>query len=441
MKRILSACLIVVGGLVVLTVAARAAGSNDSSVAPTTTTSAGAADASSTARIPPEFRVKVTPEMRRHSRIINILYFVGTFWGMAALLITLVTGISRRIRDLTARLRPPFVAAMADYALLTVVLTAIAFPLSVYAGFVVPHQFDLSNQTFLAWLGDEGKGLGIGILFGAPLVALALWGIRRMPKRWWLAVWAGGVPIAVFMIVIAPVIIDPVFNNFVHLKNQKLEQKILDLASKAGIHDSRVWEVDKSKQTKTMNAYVTGIGPTKRIVIWDTLLDKMNDDEVLFVVGHEMGHYVMNHVWKGLAFGAVLMFGVLFVAYRVVEWGVVRWGPGWGFDSPADPAAIPWLLLVLSVIMFLLSPVYSGYSRYVEHQADVFSLELTHLNVAGAKAFMKFAENSKVDPSPSSFIEFWRCSHPPLDKRIAFALSYKPWEKGKPNQLWHPGGS
>jgi len=396
------------------------------------------AEAGSDSAIPPEFRVTVTPEMRRHTRIRNILYFVGTAWGLGALAITFLTGISRRLREVAERIRWRLPAAIPYYAMLLVVLSLISFPLTVYSGYVVPHQFDLSDQSFAAWLGDQLKGLGIGIAFGAPMAALALWGIRRMPRRWWLALWAGGVPIAVFMTVVAPIVIDPVFNDFVHLKNPVLERKILDLASRAGIHGSRVWEVDKSRQTKTMNAYVTGLGPTKRIVIWDTLLAKMTDDEILVVMGHEMGHYVLNHVWKGLAFGSVLMFGVLFVVYRIVEWGIARWGPGWGFTTAADPAAIPWLLFVLYLGMFLLSPVISGFSRYVEHQSDVFTLELTHGNEAAARAFIKFAEDSKVDPYPSPFIEFWRSSHPPLGKRIAFALSYRPWENGRPNQLWHP---
>ena len=122
----------------------------------------------------------------------------------------------------------------------------------------------------------------------------------------------------------------------------------------------------------------------------------------------------------------------------MVEWGVARRGPRWGFDNPADPAALPWLLLVLTAASFLLSPVMSGYSRMIEHQSDVFALELTRLNEDGARAFIKFAEDSKVDPNPHPFVRFWRYSHPPLDERIDFALSYRPWERGEANRLWQP---
>jgi Zn-dependent protease with chaperone function len=238
------------------------------------------------------------------------------------------------------------------------------------------------------------------------------------------------------MVVIQPVILDPVFNKFEPLKNQRLKQELLTLASRAGIEGGNVYQVDKSKQTKTMNAYVNGIGPTKRIVMWDTLLAKMTDDEVLAVMGHEMGHYVMWHMWKGLAFFIALAFGVYWIGQRIHDRGIARWGAKWGITGPGDPASVPWLLLILSVISFLLSPIGSGFSRHLEHNADIFSLELTHLNEPMARAFVKLSEDSKSDPDPNAFIEFWRYSHPPIKKRIDFALSYKPWEKGEPNRLW-----
>ena len=195
--------------------------------------------------------------------------------------------------------------------LFTLVTAVIDLPLSYYAGFVVPHQFNLSNQTFAAWLGDEAKGLMIGLVFSVIVIPLALLGIRKF-KRWWLVLWVASIPLAIVLFVIVPVVVDPVFNNFIPLRDQVLKQKLLDEASRAGIEGSRVYQVDKSKQTKTMNAYVTGLGPTKRIVMWDTLLAKLNHDEILAVMGHEMGHYVLHHVWKGLADGIIGTFFVLF---------------------------------------------------------------------------------------------------------------------------------
>ena len=382
--------------------------------------------------------VRVTPEMIRHSRIVETLYFVGTAYSIGVLVLLLLSGASKRMRDLAAAIaKKPFVMAMVYIIFFTLATTLLELPLSYYAGFVVPHQFDLTDQSLAGWLTDEAKGLVVGLVISAIIGALALLGIRKF-KRWWLALWIGTIPVVLFFVVIQPVILDPIFNKFQPLKNQHLKQELLTLASRAGIEGGRVYQVDKSKQTKTMNAYVNGIGPTNRIVMWDTLLAKMTEDEVLAVMGHEMGHYVMKHMWKGLAFFLALAFGVYFIGQRIYEYGIARWGAKWGVTEPGDPASVPWLLLIVSVIGFLLSPVVSGFSRQLEHDADIFSLELTHLNEPMARAFVKLAEDSKRDPSPHPFIEFWRYSHPPIAKRIDFALSYKPWEKREPNRKWKP---
>jgi Zn-dependent protease with chaperone function len=171
--------------------------------------------------------------------------------------------------------------------------------------------------------------------------------------------------------------------------------------------------------------------------MWDTLLAKMDHDEILAVMGHEMGHYVLHHLWKGLAFSLLVSFLVFFLGQKFYDRGLAKWGGRWRIESErGDPAALPWLLIGVSIIGFLLSPVTNGFSRYIEHQGDIFGLELTHLNEPTASAFVKFAEDSKVDPSPSKFIEFWRYSHPSLARRIEFVLHFKPWEQGKPNELW-----
>jgi STE24 endopeptidase len=382
------------------------------------------------------FEVQVTGEMRQHTRIRNVLYFVGTAWSIGILLLLLTTGASRRMRDVAVRAtKKPFVAAMLYLVLFILVTTLLELPLAYYSGFVVPHQFDLTNQSLASWTGDLLKGLGVSLLITVPLGAFALLGIQKV-KNWWAMLWAVSIPLIILMVVIQPIVLDPIFNKFEPLQDQVLRQKLLDLASKAGIEGGRVYQVNKSKQTKTLNAYVNGIGPTNRIVMWDTLLAELTHDEVLAVMGHEMGHYVMKHIWKGLAFSLGLSFVVFFVVQRVHDKGLTKYGPRWGFTERGDPASVPWLLLIASVVSFLLSPVISGYSRTMEHQADIFGLEVTRLNEPMATAFIKLAENSKTDPTPHPFIRFWRYSHPPISERIPFSLSYKPWEQGKPNQLW-----
>jgi STE24 endopeptidase len=382
------------------------------------------------------FEVRITDEMIRHSRIRDRLYFVGTAWSFGSLALLLLTPLSRRMRDAAERVTgKPFVRDMLYVGLFVVATALLDLPLAYYSGFVVPHQFSLSTQSLGGWTGDLLKGIALSILISAPVGALTFLAIRRV-RQWWLAVWLGSIPLIVFAIIIQPVLLDPVFNDFQPLKNQELRQKLLDLASRAGIESSRVYEVDKSKQTTTMNAYVNGLGPSARIVMWDTLLAKLDDDEVLAVMGHEMGHYVLKHIWKGLAFSLLLTFAGYFIGQRLYERGLGRWGDRWGIRDKADPAALPWLLLIVSAVAFLASPAISGFSRYVEHQSDVFALELTHLNEPMATAFRKMAEDSKRDPSPGPLTEWWRYSHPPIAKRIPFALGYRPWEKGEPNQVW-----
>jgi Zn-dependent protease with chaperone function len=375
------------------------------------------------------FEVQVTEEMRQHTRLRDALYFIGNAWSLGALVLVLVTGLSRRMRDAASRVtRKPFVVAMLYIALLTLVTAAIEFPLSYYSGFVVPHRFALSEQSFASWMSDMVKGLAVNLAIGAVVGALALLAIRTF-RRWWLVLWAGSVPLIILLVIVQPVVLDPLFNKFEPLRDAVLRRKLLDLASRAGIEGGRVFQVDKSKQTKTMNAYVNGIGPTNRIVMWDTLLAKMTHDEVLAVMGHEMGHYVMKHIWKTLAFVLALSFFVAYLTQRTAESGLRRWGARWGVAGPGDPAAAPWILIVVGVLSFLLTPVISGYSRMNEHEADKFSLELTHLNEPFATAFVKMAEDSKRDPSPHPFIKYWGYTHPPIAERIPFALRYKPWEE------------
>ncbi len=383
--------------------------------------------------------VVVTDEMRAHQRVVDTLYFVGAFYGFGVLIAVLALGISRRVRDLAARVTArPFLCAMVFWALLTVVTTVLSLPLDVVSDYVVPHHFGLSDQSLGGWLWDQTKGMLLGIVIGAPLVALALAGIRRV-RRWWLALWLGSVPVMVFLILVAPVVLDPVFNTFKPLEDQKLKTELLDLASRAGIEGGRVYQVDKSKQTKTMNAYVDGLGPTKRIVLWDTIIAKMDRDELSFVMAHEMGHYVLHHIWKGLGFAVVMLLVAFWLAQQLVDRATHRWGRSWGVEAAHDPAAVPLLLLVVGVFFFLASPVMNGVSRYFEHQSDTFAIELTHLNDAGARAFVKLAEDSKVLPNPSAFIRFWRYSHPTVAERIAYCASYRPWETGAPNRAWRPG--
>jgi STE24 endopeptidase len=380
--------------------------------------------AAAPAHVDPRFVVHVTPEMLRHSRLQDILYFTGEAFAIVMLLFVVASRLSARLRDAASRIgRWPWVVAMVYFALLSTVTALLELPLSYYAGFVVPHQFALTHQTFPDWAVELAKGFAVNIALGAPIAALALFAIRRY-RRWWIPLWIGTLPVSIIGVVIWPLFIDPLFNQFVPLKDPVLRAELLAEASRAGIEGGRVYQVDKSKQTTTMNAYVTGLGPSKRIVMWDTLLAKMTREEVLAVMAHEMGHYVLHHLWKGLAFSFLISLIVTITLQPATERLIARYGARWGIATAADPAALPLILAIVSLTMFLLSPAINGFSRHVEHQADVFGLELTHLNEPMASAFVKLTEDSKAIPNPNPFIEWWRYSHPSAAKRIAFALGH-----------------
>ncbi len=316
-------------------------------------------------------------------------------------------------------------ALSAFYVLLFMFLfTLINFPLAYYRSFVVEHYFDFSTEGFGDWFADFLKGELIGYLIFIILTPLAYWGIRKRAKDWWIWVSIASVPIMVIMIVVTPVYLDPLFNNYEPLKDEVLRDRILTMAEEAGISGSRVFQVDKSKETQKVNAYVTGLFGTKRIVMWDTILEKMTHDELSFVMAHEMGHYVLNHIWKFIGLLTIIIFILLFLISRTIGLFIRRYGDRMGFHELTDIASLPLLMLMFSLLMFLMTPAMNMYSRSKEHDADVFGLELTKDGSPAAMAFIKLANENLNNPSPHPFIEFWLYDHPTLSDRIAFCRQY-----------------
>jgi len=239
------------------------------------------------------------------------------------------------------------------------------------------------------------------------------------------------------VILIAPVVIDPLFNTFGPMKDKVLERRILDLASRAGIEGARVFEVDKSADTNTVNAYVTGFGGSKRIVLWDTTIKKLAPDELLFVMSHEMGHYVLGHVVKSIFFFAGLILVTLYAAYRIQAGLIARHGKAFGFTELSDIASLPLVMVLVGVLSFVITPVAAGYSRWQEHEADRFGLEITRNNHAAATAFVKLQQENLGVPRRGLLYKLWRADHPLLGERIDFCNTYRPWEKGTPGRYEH----
>ncbi len=409
-----------------------------------------AADTAAAARLAPslpgardfvaEVRANFTAEARRYSRTRQALAFVSAGYALLVAALLLFSRLSARMRDIATSVgRYRYFHTFLYVALYAVVAWVLTFPLSYYTGFALEHQFNLSNQSFGEWATDELKGLMITIaLLGlVPVAYLAYGALRKSPRRWWLPLSLGTLPLLVLSVVITPVVIEPAFNRFTPLHDQALRQKIVALAEKAGIPGRKVYEVDKSRQTKKFNAYVSGFGETQRIVLWDTTLKGMSEGEILFVMGHEMGHYRLLHIWKGIVFYWVLLSVIYFALNRGLEGLLARFGPRWGFGEIGDLASMPLLLGAVGLVVFLAQPLTNGFSRYIEHEADVFGLEVTQLNEAGAGAFLKLGLQNKSDPEPNPFIRAWLYTHPPLMERVRFALAYRPWERGEPDRLYH----
>jgi Zn-dependent protease with chaperone function len=196
--------------------------------------------------------------------------------------------------------------------------------------------------------------------------------------------------------------------------------------------------MDASRQTRKYGAYVSGLGGSLRVVLWDTTLKGMKDDEILFVVGHETAHYRLNHMWWQLLFTTGLSFLLLGLCAFLMPRALAHWGPRWGVTELHDVAALPLLVVALTLFSFLAQPGANAFSRRLEHDSDTFGLELTHANDAAARAFMKLGAQNRSNPEPSPLVESFEYDHPPLLERVRFALVYRPWEAGRPNRLYRP---
>lgn len=374
----------------------------------------------------------------RYYRSGNWLWGVNVVWSFLIPALFLFTGFSARLRDWARRIGRKWFFVIACYMVFFSVVTwMVDLPLSYYQDFVREHAYDLSNQTLGKWLGDSLKGLMVGIVMAVLFTWVPYLLISKSPRRWWLYTAVAMVPFLFLVILVTPIWVAPLFNDFGPMEDKSLETQILSLAERAGIEGSRVFEVDKSVDTKTVNAYVSGFLDTKRIVLWDTIIAKLDRDQLLFVMGHEMGHYVLGHVIRTIAFLSVLILAALYLIYRTSGGLIARYRERFRFDELADVASLPLLVLLLNVFFFVLTPVVMAHSRHQEQEADRFGLELTRDNRAAATAFVELQEENLSNPRPGWLYKLWRSSHPPLGERIDFCNAYRPWETGETGRYEH----
>ncbi len=328
-----------------------------------------------------------------------VLWIADTIWGFVLPGLVLMTGLSARMRDWSTRIGRKWFFIIAIYfAVFSILTFVIDLPRAYYEEFVRDHAYGLSNQTFQKWFSDSLISLVVGIIGGTLFLWIPYLLLRKSPRRWWLYTGLAAVPFLLLMIVVKPVWIDPLFNTFGPMKDKALETRILQLADRAGIAGSRVYEVDKSTDTNALNAYVTGFGATKRIVLWDTIIKRLDEPQLLFVMGHEMGHYVLGHMWKLVAMFAIVILLTLFGIHLTAGAVIARYRGRIGFESLGDIASLPLLLLLFNLGFLIASPFALAYNRHVEHEADRFGLEITRTNHVAATVLRPAAAGQPRQP-------------------------------------------
>jgi STE24 endopeptidase len=359
-------------------------------------------------------------------------YFEGGYWlllwdflyTVVVMLILLNARLSARLRDWAERAtrRRPLQTFLywIEYVLLTAVLF---FPITVYEGFFRERKYGLMNQAFGGWFRDYAISTAVGLVVGGIAVVVLFAIVRRLERAWWIWGAIASIVILAIMMVLGPVFIAPLFNKYTKLQDERVKAPILSMARANGINVSEVYEVNASKQSKRVSAFVTGFLGTQRIVLNDNLLNRCSLPEIEAVMGHEMGHYVLHHVYNGL-----IQFGVLFVLFfAYLKWGLGwtlrRWGGKWGIRGVGDPAVLPLVVLLGAIFFFVLTPVTNTMVRVPEEEADIFGLNASRQPDGEAQVDLLLAEYRKMSPGPVE--EFIFFDHPSGRSRIHMAMRWK----------------
>jgi STE24 endopeptidase len=359
-------------------------------------------------------------------------YFEGGYWlilwdflyASAVCLIVLNTRWSAAMRNRAQRITRfrwlQDALYWIQYLLLTTVL---GFPLEYYEGFVREHQYGMATQTLMPWMGDEAKSLAIGLVMGAIAILVLFAIVRKCRQTWWIWGTVVAIVFVILGIAIGPVFIQPMFNKVNRLDDPKITGPILRMAHANGISTNDVYEIDASRQTTRMSANVSGIGNTMRITLNDNLLKRGSPEEIQAVMGHEMGHYVMNHIPKSVLFLSVVL--VIFFAYLrwALTWTLARWGDRWGIHEITDPAVLPLVFLLGGLFFFVLTPVNNTEIRSQEKEADMFGLNAARQPDGFAQAAIHLGEYRKMRPGPLEEILFF--DHPSGYNRIHSAMQWK----------------
>ncbi len=340
-------------------------------------------------------------------------------------LLFLSTGLSKRIALFAqGDGRNLFISGFIYVLIFSLMDLLISLPTSFYGGYVLRHRYHLSNQTLFRWIELVLKSFTLNTLIMALIIWFPYYLIRVRPNSWWLYIGLLSIPVLAFVTFISPMYIDPIYNKYSSIEDEDLGRDIKGLLEKAGIGDAAIYEVDKSRDTKTMNAYMTGVFSSKRIVLWDTTIDKLDREEILSVTAHEIGHYVKGHIWRSIVLGGVFFILLMYLIYRTSNWLLIKSNGAFGFNSLGNIASLPLILLVVNFYMFVSNPIINFASRQMEREADAYEINLTKNREAAISTMLKLNEESLGLPRPGKLFKIWYYTHPPVEERVKFFTEY-----------------
>ena len=406
----------------------------------TSSTDTSSAGMTSTASVvyapPPEQYARAKAYSHTHYRH----FFINTFYGFLLLLVILRWRFAPAFRNLAESVSPRRSVQLIIFApLILLTLAVLGIPSDIWDQSLF-RAYGLSVQAWGPWLRDWILNQFLTLIAGTILIAILYAVIRRSPKRWWFYFWLASIPVLLAIFFIQPLVIDPLFFTFKPLATVQpvLLSEMQKVVQRGGmeIPDNRMFVMNASSKETGLNAYVTGFGASKRVVVWDNTIAKATVPETLFVFRHEMGHYVLVHIPKEISIDGVILLFLLYLGYRLSNGMLARWGAQWGIRDVTDWASLLVLLFVITLLAFLATPAFNAVSRHFEHEADRYGLEVIHGIVANpnqvaVRYFQKSGEMNLADPDPSTFDKIWFFDHPTRPERVHFVATYDPWSKGK----------
>ncbi|EIJ81923.1 Zn-dependent protease with chaperone function [Bacillus methanolicus PB1] len=368
-----------------------------------------------------------------YSKVRNLLFFLSTPLEWLLYTLILVSGLSKAFKrwaEQSAKIK--FVQTAIYLFWLSLFAFIGTFPLN-FISYSLSKSYHISVQTFNSWIKEELIDFWINYGIMLIIVTVLYWLTNKSRKRWWLYAWLLSVPFTLFMMFLRPVVIDPLYNDFYPLKNKELEAKILSMAEQANIPSEHVFEVNMAQKTTALNAYVTGIGSNSRIVLWDTTLNLLNEKQILFIMAHEMAHYVKKHLYIGIAGYLLLSLAGLYITSKAMNMAIRRWGNDLKISQVNDIASLPLILLIVSILMFASSPLSNVLSRYQEKQADQYAIEMTRDPAAAISTFQELTRAGLSQVNPPLLVKIFRYEHPTMLERISAMEDYEIKQKSKTN--------